>query len=68
MNKFLREHATCCICRVRAAKKTIQRQADFLGHKIPIMAVLCNRCNKLDDRDEVLDAYVQRIFGSQTIQ
>jgi hypothetical protein len=39
-----------------------------MGRKLQVLAALCQDCYKREDKDEVLAAYSQRIFGNHTIQ
>jgi hypothetical protein len=68
MKNLLKRDDTCCLCRKRTATKTQMTTAEFMGRKIPIAAALCPACDKRKDRDSVLDAYCQRIFGTHNIQ
>jgi hypothetical protein len=63
MNPFLKSDDTCALCRTAPATKTQMTTAEFMGRKIPIAAALCEKCDKRADKDDVLKAYVQRIFG-----
>lgn len=68
MKNLLQSDDPCCICRTNTASTTVPIQAAFMGRQLQIFAMLCQNCEKREDRDEVLKAYSERIFGNSTIQ
>ena len=58
------KNETCCICDRRPGKIAVPKQADFMGVKIPVMALVCERCAKQPDMNHLLDAYCEKIFGN----
>jgi hypothetical protein len=58
---------TCTICQ-KPATTTVPIQASFMGRQLKVMAAVCQNCEKRADRDELLTAYSQRIFGNHSIQ
>ena len=61
------KNETCCICDRRPGKIAVPKQAEFMGRKIPVMALICDKCAKDPAVDKLLDAYVERIFGNTTV-
>ncbi len=61
MKSLLKSDDTCCLCGGQAAKVHMTT-ANYQGLSLPVAAALCAGCCARQDRDELLQAYVERIF------
>lgn len=67
MQNLLNSEDTCSLCQ-KPATTAVPIQAAFMGRQLRVMAALCQNCVRRADRDEVLKAYAERIFGNYSIQ
>ena len=63
MKKFTRTTDNCCFCN-NPATKTSTIKMDYMGMEFPVVAVLCDRCYRLPNRNQLLRRYVDAVFGA----
>jgi hypothetical protein len=58
---------TCCLCG-RLAAKVHMTTGKYMGLSLQVAAALCAGCHDRKDRDDMLQAYVERIICTDKIQ
>jgi len=67
MKPLLMKDDTCCLCG-RQAEKVHMTTGNYKGLSLPVAVALCVGCHGRKDRDELLHAYVERIFQPGKLQ